>query len=227
MAWWSTAFFAHQRATDHPVFDCLDRRPFVELILATAASLGLAVGSPYPEQMPLQHSATVLLAGWLAWRIRQRAIGVLPLRCLLAFMLLHAFAARWIYSYVPYDAWWQNLSGATVSSYFGFGRNHFDRLVHFCFGVLVFPTVTEIHRRRGRPLAESRFLAVEFVAAVSVLYELFEWGLTFLLSPEDAEGYNGQQGDSWDAHKDMVLAIAGAVLAAGISVVRGKMRPKG
>lgn len=200
------------------------RRPFVELILATAASLGLAIGSSFPEQMPLQHSATVLLAGWLAWRIRQRAIGGLALRCLLVFMLLHAFAARWIYSYVPYDAWWQDLSGATVSSYFGFSRNHFDRLVHFCFGVLVFPAVTEIHRRRGRTPAESRFLAVEYVAAASVLYELFEWGLTFLLSPEDVEGYNGQQGDSWDAHKDMALAIAGAVFAAGISVVRGKMR---
>lgn len=149
---------------------------------------------------------------------------MLPLRCLLAFMLLHAFAARWIYSYVPYDAWWQNLSGATVSSIFGFRRNHFDRLVHFWFGVLVYPAVSEIHRRRGRTLGESRFLAVEFVAAASVLYELFEWGLTFLLSPEDAEGYNGQQGDVWDAHKDMALAIVGSVFVAALSVARGRLR---
>lgn len=200
------------------------RRSFVELILATAASLGLAVGSPYPEQMPLQHSATLLLAAWLAWRVRGRKIGALPLRCLLAFMLLHAFAARWIYSYVPYDAWWQNLSGSTLSSFFGFRRNHFDRLVHFCFGVLVYPAVSDIHRRRGRAPGESRFLAVEFVAAASVHYELFEWGLTFLLSPEDVEGYNGQQGDVWDAHKDMAMAIAGSVLVASVSVIRAAVR---
>ncbi|MCY3189826.1 DUF2238 domain-containing protein, partial [Acinetobacter baumannii] len=30
-------------------------------------------------------------------------------------------------------------------------------------------------------------------------------------SPEEAENYNGQQGDMWDAHKDMLLATIGAI----------------
>jgi hypothetical protein len=34
----------------------------------------------------------------------------------------------------------------------------------------------------------------EFVLAFSLLYELFEWGLTMVLSPEDAAAYNGEQG---------------------------------
>ena len=30
--------------------------------------------------------------------------------------------------------------------------------------------------------------------------------------PEAAESYNGQQGDVWDAHADMLLATVGALL---------------
>lgn len=47
---------------------------------------------------------------------------------------------------------------------------------------------------------------------MSALYEIFEWGLTFALSPEDAGAYNGEQGDAWDAQKDMALALAGAAV---------------
>jgi putative membrane protein len=34
------------------------------------------------------------------------------------------------------------------------------------------------------------------------------------LAPDMAEAYNGQQGDVWDAHKDMTFAVVGAMLAA-------------
>ena len=42
------------------------------------------------------------------------------------------------------------------------------------------------------------------------MYELLEWGVAVFLSPEMAENYNGQQGDIWDAHKDMILAMIGS-----------------
>jgi len=46
-----------------------------------------------------------------------------------------------------------------------------------------------------------------------MIYELFEWSLTFLMA-NGAEDYNGQQGDSWDAHKDMALAMLGSLISA-------------
>ena len=52
------------------------------------------------------------------------------------------------------------------------------------------------------------------VLASSAAYELFEWLLTLFMAPGTAEAYNGQQGDIWDAHKDMALALAGSVGAA-------------
>ena len=48
----------------------------------------------------------------------------------------------------------------------------------------------------------------------SMVYELFEWLLTIVMSPEQADNYNGQQGDIWDAQKDMVLAMMGSTLLA-------------
>ncbi|MEM1249606.1 MAG: DUF2238 domain-containing protein, partial [Acidobacteriota bacterium] len=49
--------------------------------------------------------------------------------------------------------------------------------------------------------------------AVSALYEIFEWLLTIVVAPGYAESYNVQQGDAWDAQKDMALALLGSALA--------------
>ena len=44
----------------------------------------------------------------------------------------------------------------------------------------------------------------------SLIYELFEWLLTIVMTAEEADYYNGQQGDMWDAQKDMALALVGS-----------------
>lgn len=54
------------------------------------------------------------------------------------------------------------------------------------------------------------FLSIQ---AFSMIYELFEWGIAVSLSEGMAESYNGQQGDMWDAHKDMGLAMIGSTIA--------------
>ncbi len=45
----------------------------------------------------------------------------------------------------------------------------------------------------------------------------------------DADAYNGQQGDVWDAQKDMAFAMAGAMLTAVLLTIRarraGPVRP--
>ena len=51
------------------------------------------------------------------------------------------------------------------------------------------------------------------VMCSSLVYEWLEWGIALALSPEAAEAYNGQQGDVWDAHADMLLATIGSLLA--------------
>ena len=62
-------------------------------------------------------------------------------------------------------------------------------------------------------------LVVQFVMASSVFYELIEWAIAIGLSPEQAENYNGQQGDMWDAHKDMLLATIGSIVYGVITLI--------
>ena len=56
-------------------------------------------------------------------------------------------------------------------------------------------------------------LAVAAIMCTSLIYEWFEWAIALTMSPQDAESYNGQQGDVWDAHMDMFLATLGSLAA--------------
>ena len=122
---------------------------------------------------------------------------------------LHTIAARWIYSFVPYDDWTDALFGVRLSEAFSWDRNHFDRLVHFAYGVCL----TAILRQKW-------WRSLEIVLATSAAYELLEWAIAMTLGAEMAEAYNGQQGDMWDAHADMALAALGALITSLASSAR-------
>ena len=187
------------------------------LLLLTVAMVLSCIGAPYPREMYLQHSPTVFLLFFLPWITRRYPISRAGFTCLVVFMLFHTLGARYIYSYVPYEQWGERLIGVSLRETFGFRRNHYDRVVHFLFGLLWTLPVWEVLMRYFRVTPRlALYFAVEFVMAASMLYEVFEWGLTMVLSPDDANAYNGQQGDMWDAQKDMALAMVGAVMAAGL-----------
>ncbi|MGV3757102.1 MAG: DUF2238 domain-containing protein [Verrucomicrobiota bacterium] len=189
-----------------------------KLLLVLAVAMGLScIGAPYPREMYLQHSPTLFLLFFLPWIMRRYPVSRASFTCLIVFMLFHTLGARYIYSYVPYDAWSAQFFGTRLQEAFGFQRNHYDRFVHFLFGLLWTLPVWEVLTRHFRVTPRlALYFAVEFVMAASMLYEVFEWGLTMVLSPNDANAYNGQQGDMWDAQKDMALAMVGAVMAAGL-----------
>ena len=46
------------------------------------------------------------------------------------------------------------------------------------------------------------------------------------MSKENAEQYNGQQGDVFDPQKDLALSFAGSVLTAGICVWHSRGKKK-
>lgn len=117
------------------------------LVTLTAAAIPLSfVAAPYPRELVLQHIPT--LAGLVVLAIavvRFRVSAVSFVGCL-AFLWLHLIGARWIYSFVPYDAWSMAICGHAISDIFGWQRNHYDRLVHFASGILGVPIFAEILR---------------------------------------------------------------------------------
>ncbi len=194
-------------------------------IALTAFLLVLAatwIDPPYPAEQALHHSLTAVGLLALVAVHRRRPLPAGSLVLVLVFLTLHTIAARWIYSFVPYDDWSQWLTGHRLSEVFGWQRNHFDRLVHLSYGVCGGAVLFRYLREaRGWRRGWAAFAAVDAVLSTSAVYELFEWGVAMTLGAGAAEAYNGQQGDVWDAHKDMALAAAGALLAVLLGAVRG------
>jgi len=197
------------------------------LLLLLLIAWGISFIQPYDySDMALEHIPTaglIVFFLWLEWRNRGRGPGFsnAALTCVFIFLNLHIIGAHYLYSNVPYDDWSRAIFGVSVSEIAGWERNHFDRLVHFLFGVLMLPPMHELVRQFVKPRRGWRMItAIAFLAVFSKMYELLEWGLAETLSPEAAENYNGQQGDMFDAQKDMALALFGSILSAfGIILV--------
>jgi putative membrane protein len=178
----------------------------------------------YPAEQALHNSLTaVALVALVALRRR------LPFRSTalaLAFLALHSVAARWLYSYVPYDEWTKALFGFSLNAKLGWTRDNFDRLVHITYGLCLGPILFwQFADRLGWRARWAAFAAVDIVLSTSALYELFEWAIAMTLSPASAEAYNGQQGDMWDAHKDMTCAVAAAIVVVALICLLRRLRP--
>ncbi len=175
------------------------------------------VKPPYVEFLLMQHVPTVLAAVTLAYLSNRLVISRLSFAAIILFLCLHTLGARYLYSYVPYDDWAEQLLGVRITETFGFQRNHYDRVVHFSFGLLLAVPIQEFERRYLRlSLAVSSVLAIECIVATSASYELIEWLVAVLFTPDWADQFLGQQGDPFDAQKDMALATAGAMLSISI-----------
>lgn len=183
--------------------------------LLLALLLVAQIEQPYPEVALLQHLPTMLLLIASPALLRRWPLSTPAVACVVAFLALHTLGGRYAYSNVPYDDWARALTGTTLSESLGWTRNHYDRLVHFAFGALSIVPVAEVARRWGRLGRRGALVvAIGCVLALSSLYEILEWLLTVVAAGETADRYNGQQGDMWDAQKDMALALLGALLGA-------------
>ena len=79
---------------------------------------------------------------------RTLRISRLSFALIIAFLLLHLVGARYLYSNVPYDDWSQKFFGFRIGERMGFERNHYDRLVHFSFGLLLCYPLWELYALR-------------------------------------------------------------------------------
>lgn len=51
---------------------------------------------------------------------------------------------------MPYDRWFESLTGRSLNSLLGWERNNFDRVVHFSYGLLLAYPVREVFQRVAR-----------------------------------------------------------------------------
>jgi putative membrane protein len=160
----------------------------------------------------LLENVLVVFAVALLWFTRKSfPLSRVSYTCIFVFMMFHAVGAHYTYAEVPYDRWLTFLQGE---------RNHFDRLVHFLYGLLLAYPVREMFLRIGNVRGFwGYFLPLDLTMSTSMLYELIEWGAAEVVGGDLGALYLGTQGDIWDAHKDMALASIGALIAMFITAL--------
>lgn len=174
----------------------------------------------------LENMMTVLFAVFLVFQQRRQPLSAASWWLIFAFGLLHTIGAHYTYSLVPYNEWTHAVFGTSLNDLLGWERNHFDRLVHFCYGLLLYVPMREILSERvGIRSGWASYFTIEFVMASSLLYELVEWAAAVTFGGDVGMAYLGTQGDIWDAHKDMLLATLGALVAWSLLVLQRHPAP--
>jgi putative membrane protein len=162
----------------------------------------------------LENALVLVILVVLVASYRHLPLSRVSYTLIFVFLCLHEVGAHYTYALVPYDAAFDRLFGVTLSDLTGWQRNHFDRLVHFLYGLLLAYPIREVFLR----VADVRgfwgyFLPLDLTMSSSMMFELFEWGAAEAFGGDLGIAYLGTQGDVWDAHKDMALASLGALLA--------------
>lgn len=129
---------------------------------------------------------------------------------------LHTIGGHWTFALVPFD--W-------VTNFFGFSRNHFDRMAHFSVGFYAFAIAEWLWHKK---LVANKFLLFTYpifvIATIAMSYELIEWIYAATANPETGIAYLGSQGDIWDAQKDMLADTLGAIVAVVLFFIIRKPR---
>lgn len=124
---------------------------------------------------------------------------------MMVFIVLHTIGGHYTFERVPFGA---------VSEFFGFERNHFDRVAHFAVGFYAYPIAEFLMVRR---LVHTRWIIALFpvfaIATVAGAYEIIEWLYALNSDPAAGLAVLGSQGDIWDAQKDILADTIGALLA--------------
>jgi len=171
----------------------------------------MAIKPKHFDDWVLENVLVVLAVALLAFTYKSFPLSRVSYTCIFIFMVLHALGAHYTYADVPYQQWFPSLAG---------GRNHFDRLVHFSYGLLLAYPIREMFLRivnvRG---FWGYFLPLDLTMSTSMIFELFEWVAAEAFGGDLGQAYLGTQGDIWDAHKDMALASLGALIAMTITAL--------
>jgi putative membrane protein len=183
------------------------------LVIATLTAIGPVDRGDWALENALAVGLVVVL--WLTRRAFP--FSNVSYTLMFVFLVMHEIGAHYTYSKVPYDAWSHALFGGTINGFFGFERNHYDRLVHFMYGFLLAYPMREVFVRvAGAKGFWGYCLPLLMTMATSCLYEIIEWCAAIVVCSDMGNAYLGTQGDEFDSQKDMALASFGAMLSLAI-----------
>ncbi len=181
-------------------------------VLAIICALVWIITAIHPvdrQAWVLENILVVIFVAALAFTHRRLQLSNSSFLFIALFLLLHMVGAHYTYAKMPLGLW--------AKDFFGFSRNHFDRVAHFGFGfVLAFPVRELLLRFSGIRRGWSFWIAAGVILAVGGLFEILESMVAEIVAPGKGVDWLGGQGDEWDAQNDMLSAFLGALLMMGI-----------
>jgi putative membrane protein len=201
------------------------RYPLILLIVFLVWTAVLGVSPHYRQDWLLENLLVLIAIPLLVWNFRKLRFSNFAYTAMFVFFCLHEVGAHYTYSEVPYARWFTQLTGSDLQALLNVERNHFDRAIHFSYGLLLIPAIADLLDARARLQGIWRhILPVMFVMSNSEVYELIEWQAAEIFGGELGQAYLGTQGDIWDAQKDTAMALTGAII--GLAIYRLVKRRK-
>lgn len=174
------------------------------LFLYLVLWLFLAYDPWYRDDWLLENLLVFIALPLIVWVDKRISFSHTSLWMLFLFFILHAIGAHYTYSEMPWFS--------PITEYFGFERNHYDRLTHFLFGFFLFLPFYELFSAFQKLQVRPFLFTFIFLIAVSGFYEVIEWIATEMTNSDLGTAFLGIQGDEWDAQKDMACGYLGSLL---------------
>ena len=137
---------------------------FLQAMILWLVLIGVvtAIEPLYPRDWLLENLLVFIWCGILLFSYRRFQFSNLSYGLFVLFISLHLVGAHYTYSETPFGFWMQD--------WFGFERNHYDRLVHFTFGLLLaYPMREILLRTSGLKISWSYFIVVNCILAFSAI----------------------------------------------------------
>ena len=164
-----------------------------------------------PQSWAFANILPLLFVGVLTITHRRWPFSIASYVLLTVFLTLHTIGSHYTYAQVPFGLW--------LEEFFELPRNHFDRIVHFCFGLLFALPLHELFSRISGMAAWLRSgIVLITLVGLGGVWEILESWVTRIAHPELGLAYLGAQGDIWDPQKDMAATLYGALASLVILV---------
>lgn len=172
-------------------------------------SIGLGISPLDRFGWVLENLLLVFFFGLFVWTYRFYRFSNLSYLLITVFMMLHTVGAHYSYE-TPFNQF--------LNNFFGNGRDNFDRVVHFTFGLLIaYPGFEFMRRVVGIMKIWTYFFTVFVILAMGAFYELIEMWVSNFVAPGQGALFIGLQGDSWDTQHDISSAMYGAIIAMAVT----------
>jgi len=194
-----------------------DRLPLILLIAFAIFWLVIAI-NPYDRfTWAIENILSVLLVLLLIVTYRMFRFSNTAYILLFSFLILHTLGSYYTYTNMPIFKW--------IQAMFDFSRNHYDRVVHFLFGLIFYFPIYEIVTRKLKIKGWiSYLLPFLIIVSLKTIYEILEYlAVIFTHNLAFSDSFLGMQGDYWDAQKDILFGMAGAAISMVVCWVRKRV----